>query len=229
MKCPSCESELVVIGQARLETICEHVCDPNGIPSMKNEYKCSNISCDTHLLNISWNKEGELYCGVYDSNIDICYIGDNDGPFGTISRRFNVELYKNGVKDKTELFEVFGYKFTIRHKYTADEDGNVLSKGYKLEIWRRDKEGRYYTSWTSGFMMIFYKIRRFNQDWKFLKDVMTDKTRIYEPSVYSRMIESVEGHYTSYDKRWWSLFSIWIMKNLFWYRRYKINRYKKLV
>jgi len=38
MKCPVCKTGLVIWKQLYLETIVEHVCNPNQIPSLKDAY-----------------------------------------------------------------------------------------------------------------------------------------------------------------------------------------------
>jgi len=92
MKCPSCKSELIVSGQARLETVCEHVSNPNGIPSLKDKYICSDIDCETHNYGVCWNSGGEKYSEYPDNSI---YADNNDAPFGSFQRKLNIEIYKD--------------------------------------------------------------------------------------------------------------------------------------
>lgn len=65
MKCPICKTELKVTGQARLETLIEHVEDPNGIPSMKNKYQCPNENCIANQDELVWDEYGEYYDGKH--------------------------------------------------------------------------------------------------------------------------------------------------------------------
>ena len=60
MRCPKCFHTLQVTGQARLETLLEHVSDPNGIPSMKDVYGCVNTKCEKHHSG-RWDEWGASY------------------------------------------------------------------------------------------------------------------------------------------------------------------------
>ncbi len=60
MKCPKCKHELEVTRQERLETLGEHVCDPNGTPSLKDLYQCVNIKCKCFRA-FGWNTWGFLW------------------------------------------------------------------------------------------------------------------------------------------------------------------------
>jgi len=61
MKCPVCKAELYIKEQLPLETLSEHVCDPDGIVSNKNAYSCSNVNCYSHSCDCVWNSDGEIY------------------------------------------------------------------------------------------------------------------------------------------------------------------------
>ena len=54
MFCPYCGSPLVKSGsQKRMETLSEHVSDPNGIPTLKDEYVCSAEGISNHQYLLS--------------------------------------------------------------------------------------------------------------------------------------------------------------------------------
>ena len=48
MKCPVCETELVAWKQLPLETLMEHVSDPNGEPCLKTAYRCPKTKCPSN-------------------------------------------------------------------------------------------------------------------------------------------------------------------------------------
>ena len=134
MKCPKCKSQLIVSGQARLETIEEHVSCVT--PSLKDKYVCSNKNCVTYQHNVCWNEFGETYGGykLFEDE-------ELSAPYGTLERRLEIEVYKKGLKKRTILpawLLLWFLKPVIEHEYKADEDGNVLSKSYKLSIWKSE-------------------------------------------------------------------------------------------
>ena len=58
MFCPYCGSPLIKTGsQKRMETLSEHVSDPNGIPSLKDEYICGAKGTFSHQYLVSGSDE----------------------------------------------------------------------------------------------------------------------------------------------------------------------------
>lgn len=60
MRCPFCFHKIVVTHQARLETLVEHVSDPNGEPSLKDAYQCVNLFCKM-WKSCAWDESGDFY------------------------------------------------------------------------------------------------------------------------------------------------------------------------
>ena len=59
MYCPYCGFRIdATTRQERLETLDEHVSDPNGTPSFKTVYKCFNCEASKYTM---WNYYGESY------------------------------------------------------------------------------------------------------------------------------------------------------------------------
>lgn len=138
MFCPCCNAPLEENGLEPLETTEEHVCDPNGEVSMKMSYRCSDESCLTRKASIIWNSMGERYGGHDFKKTN--FIGSNDGPFGSISRKLNVEIYKCGLRKKQHLFRIANIRFEREFDYRADENGKVLHKSWHINKWKcRDK------------------------------------------------------------------------------------------
>lgn len=158
MLCPACRTRLIVTGQARLETLSEHVCDPNGTPSMKDKYECPNVTCATQGQDC-WDEWGGHYCEDFRKKTK--FIEDNAGPFGSIERKINVEVYK---KDENfDLLKLGRFRFHLKYNYEANEDGQVLSRKRKVEMWVKDKDGIGEVLYISGLRMFFHRIGEFHR------------------------------------------------------------------
>jgi len=176
MKCPCCKSELIVTGQERIEDISEHVCDPNGTPSLKDVYTCSNGDCPTIGI-CQWIPSGELCTngGKYDEFKKIKFINSNTGPFGSYSRKSNVEIYKDGLKKKSKEITLFNrIQFFYEYNYTSNEDGDVLSTSKRLKMILRNGDLWVYGSFP--WETIYYIFNSFN---RCLKRYEKDKDNEY--------------------------------------------------
>ncbi len=168
MKCPICRGLLEVTGQERLETLDEHVCNPNGEISMKDVYQCVNKDCIAKHDGLVWNSEGDLYSYNVKGHKEYPFIDNNDGPFGSYMRKARVEIYK-----KDENFYLFkSKKFDIEVKwiYKSDDDGNILSKRPSFWMWKSDKRGIGKTSWDFPWSSFFYKLKTFKHQRRFSKN-----------------------------------------------------------
>ncbi len=157
MLCPICSKELVVTGQARLETIEEHVCAPNEEICLKDKYECINEACSAYN-RIMWGEDGDLYWkNGWSRKEYFNFIDGNEAAIGSFSRKANVEIYK---KDENFLLcTLFGNKIYVKYLYKSNEDGDILSRKWKFEIIK--KNGSYYIS---GFRMLMYSIRKFHKN-----------------------------------------------------------------
>jgi hypothetical protein len=140
MRCPCCNSYLIVTGQERLETLDEHIMCST--VSLKNKYECPDENCEVNTsLHICWNRDGECY---YEAWPEYWKTKDkNMAPFNSFQRRINVEIYKLGVKDKKRLSPAWCLWIwypVIEYVYKADDDGNVISKGWRMEFWKQEKD-----------------------------------------------------------------------------------------
>lgn len=165
MNCPCCRTKLVITGQQRLETTEEHVCDPNGTPCMKDAYECLKSDCPAFGQGM-WESGGEYFCKDY--KVKLPFIDDNSGPFGSFSRKLNVEIYKRD--ENFTICEVFGWKFKIVFNYLSNEDGDILKKRPKLEIWRKDAQLGGYILYTSGISMLRFRIKQFHKALRYHKE-----------------------------------------------------------
>lgn len=221
MLCPCCKAPLEESGLERLETIEEHVCDPNGIPSMKMGYRCSDATCLTRKHNVIWNEGGERYGGLSDNNElldEKSFIDGNDSPFGTLSRKLNVEIYKKGLPSRKELFIIGDIKFLLEFEYNADENGNVLRKRWRLSKWKRDRGG-----WISYEFPIVSFWRGVKDGWKGGMRMTMRRAELrekgYDISKFKMNgIDKINFQLPNWDKRWWRVWSVkmnrWMFKHL---------------
>jgi len=140
MKCPLCETELVVTGQREFETLIEHCSDPNMEEyPLRDVYQCTNVDCLCFVNDMFWNDYGETYFNSpvldqYKTMRDAC---PNLAPFGSYERQASVEIYKEGVRRYYKPMPiVFGRQLAILCEYEADMDGNILKRWYKLRFLR---------------------------------------------------------------------------------------------
>lgn len=164
LKCPFCMTLLVVAGQERLETLDEHIfqCEP----SLKDKYICPAQKCPTYRI-ICWNEDGEMYTDGegaernenYKKMKKIEFIDKNSGPFGSFQRKCNVEIYK---KDENYSFKIGKFKFEIVFCYQSDEDGRILKRRRRLDIWIKEKDGGY-VLYQSGIGMLKFRIKQFHK------------------------------------------------------------------
>lgn len=93
LRCSCCKSPLFINGQARLETLVEHVSDPNGPVSLKDQFACSNESCATRAANVVWNEDGEVYVrGDYALFREIPFRLGEPAAIGSWWRRYNLKV-----------------------------------------------------------------------------------------------------------------------------------------
>ena len=59
IKCPCCDSVLVVTHQERYQDLSEHVSNPNRQPSMKDGYQCPNTDCIANICDVAWIEDGD--------------------------------------------------------------------------------------------------------------------------------------------------------------------------
>jgi len=158
MLCPVCKTKLTCTGQAKLETLDEHIfCET---PSLKDKFECLNANCSTYN-HVYWNKMGEYYNSDNDYKKEFGFIGGNSAPLGTFQRQLNVEIEK---KDENyTLFETKKWRFRIVFKYKADRNGKVLKRWRKLEIWKRKCGEELWTLHIPGIKMLIYKIGEINR------------------------------------------------------------------
>lgn len=151
MLCPVCKEELIIIGRRRMETLDEHVSDPNQKTPYKNAYGCINDGCEAHD-KIFWSYNGELYSykGVYYKELkNMAFIDGNDAPFNTFQRSWNAK--KKHEENYKYVFEnLLGFiSLKVVPQCEADDYGNIVSEK-RVYYWYAKRDG-YRWSLGSGF------------------------------------------------------------------------------
>jgi hypothetical protein len=202
--CPVCKSEIIEGPRKRYQDLCEHVSDPNGEPSEKNTLICGNSYCKTHEYEIFWDSDGDIYTNSYHGSSTLNFIDDNNSPFGSRTRRANVEIYKKGLKDKTLLHPGLCLWFLrpyIEFNYTADNQGKVLKVKRSLKFLKKmDKTGSY--------CLAFYPVWR---TWRFLNRQFKTKLRN----------KNLELAFTKSINRDWPYRTFEFYTKVFYFRKYR--------
>lgn len=170
--CPICKSELLWGGQARYQTLTEHISNPNSDSPLRPFHYCDNAKCEANApeecksrivlveklkktnpdsIGIFWDEYGDLY-GWVGKNHNIPFIDNNMAPFGSISRQSHAELRRD---ENFYLFKVFGIRMHIEYSYKADTDGNIISRKARLRLWRKIDNG-YVLMYGWFHMLLFY-------------------------------------------------------------------------
>lgn len=200
MLCPVCKKLVVPWKEMRLETMDEHICNPNGEPSYKMAYRCSDEKCITNTFTIFWNDEGELYTDDFipfrDMNA-IPFINGNNAPFGTFQRKCNVEVYK---KDENKLLVTLplwfpnvlsGMEIWSKWYYKSNKNGDILRRRLSFEYITKK---RVYHQW--GIKMLQYSMKNILNDWKSLRNNPEDKFS------RDRLEQAVQRSWWP-DAEWW--------------------------
>ena len=204
MLCPLCKNELVSDPDEPFFTFEDAALSQ--IHSTK--HICINKYCELKQHKSFWNDYGEFFSGDLSFSKSRKLFPDNNyAAYNTISKRHEVEIYKNGLKKSLSLspWLTLGWlKPEIEYIYKGDEMGNVLKKSYKLKFLYRghDKKMGYTTYYTSGVSMLYRKIKRT------LKDIKNYKKNKNDFSKFSYSLLQV---YKWYDFR---------NSNLKWYEKF---------
>lgn len=176
MHCPVCRKELVVWKELRLETLGEHVGDPNGLVCKKPALHCPDGKCPSRLIGCMWdNIEGGLfYAGKYPSQEEkdaVPFIDGNTAPFGSFDRGWQAAK-KAEAKVNKQICQfpkwfpgiLSGMKIRTDWVYHADDQGKITSRHFGLH-WIT-QEGIIHM-W--GMRMLIFSLRTDIRNWKELR------------------------------------------------------------
>jgi hypothetical protein len=217
MKCPCCRTTLVPWKELRLETLDEHVCNPNGVPSLKWSYRCPSTTCKTNGLStdgvqgpiVFWNEGGELYASrkfPYDAMKSIPFIDNNDAPFGTFERRMKVEIYK---KDENKHLHTFtgilwkGWKVNSQYRYTSNENGDILSRKLGFEWISPDGCIKFGPPPFDGIHMMIFCLKRTFINWKQAREFRKTKKDEKIPDWFINQLKDSVKERGFRNPEWW--------------------------
>lgn len=183
MQCPVCRKTLVVWKNLRLETLGEHVCDPNGEIAEKPALRCPDENCATRKVGCIWdNVEGGLfYEGKFlttEEKDAVPFIDGISAPFGSFDRGW-ATAKKAEAKANKKLFTFPKWfpgvlsEMEVHTAWTfqADDQGKITSRHFGLNWLRLDIRGGYrariYHNW--GMSMLIYCIKSNYRLWKNLR------------------------------------------------------------
>ena len=231
MCCPFCGQPLVEHGKKRLQTLSEHVFDPNGTPSEKAAYYCDNPDCKLGKV-FMWN-------GGYDSGEafinDACFTRDADGKVqwtDWASEAYD-EAHKwyhsatNSISIACEMGESWQimlhpalllgfYRPYIEVTPKANQDATISGNHYKLCFLRKESptDSDYHILHIPGIHMLAFDIkqRKKKRSLGYLKDAMKTSTYTDDEKELGKFKEAVASVFsdTSFVPRWrWTKYDWW--------------------
>jgi hypothetical protein len=217
MLCPVCRKPLVRWQEMRLETLDEHVFNPNLLPSLKWAYQCLDEKCSTRTHGIFWNDMGDLYIQrgfnqpPMDYKEDCAFINGNNAPFGTFQRKANVEIYKKDENRKLFTFPTWfpgilsGMKVWSNWHYQSNENGDILRKRLSLNWITKDNV---YHTW--GMRMLCYSIRKDIVAWWELRK---DPTYYFWRNQLKGTIEQGKWRNAEWWRKWSAALATFLLKH----------------
>lgn len=172
--CPICKKSLIFGGRSHLETLDEHVCDPNGRTSKKDYYKCSDESCSGNKMK--WLDSGEGPYADWGLIKESKFIKNNSSPFNTFHRAMNASREKTLLRFGIKKFEIL---FQITPKANNDGIVNYWFSNFHFHLLINN------TYYTSGIHMLIFSLRQYSN--KFIR---------------KNQFENDYKSF-SWDKRWW--------------------------
>ncbi len=208
MFCPLCETELIVKGQEKLETLCDHVLEQT--PTLKDAYGCPNLNCELYHDNAIWGPDGDYYGGK-ELFKKYRFKQGLKSAIGSFSRRMDIESYRG---ENHNLLTIGKVIFYLKYDYKADDKGNIVQRIPKIEVHIRSKDGSAIL-YMSGIRMLLFCIREFKRE----------KER-YLRNEYNQLKDSYnEGVW--HDTRWWKILAAQYLKIRHPFLRYRYLKEKK--
>jgi hypothetical protein len=179
IKCPCCDSVLVVTHQERYQDLTEHCSQPNALPSMKDGYQCPNTECIASICDVTWIEDGDYFTGKRPEGITRKELTDAlEKKYGTSfavdSWNFHYELGKQAIKRKTWKINLHWYKFVFSPKekgwdYELEERHQPNMWKWKVEIWKKTDD-HYYTNVIPFWRMTAFNMKQFRNAYKNWKE-----------------------------------------------------------
>lgn len=242
MCCPFCGHPLVKRGSKRLETMSEHVFDPNGTPSEKPAYYCENEECrykDVFLWNGN-RSEFDVDAGEAFFNSDKA-VKEVNGERKVDDKYW--ELYKETSdwytaatntftfkqqREETDkiylhpIFALFLLRPYIEVYYEAKENGDIVGRKWRIHFLKKE-EGRedYNIYYISSLHMFFFSMRQRKHKMKWLTKPNTTESKYYANSV--KEVFGNEGYVprSRFKREDWYRSASWTLTKILNYRTYK--------
>ena len=160
LSCPVCSEEIVVTKHKRYESLCEHVSDPNGLPSIKPGYTCLNVSCIANQMDATWTEDGALYMvGTRDEYDTIKSLSSSGTYYAKRSWEEGYEKMIMKQKKFTIKFNFWFYLLVIEPQYrqTSIEQFNYTWELRKIKFswYKRNSDGSYIGVFTFWNLLFF--------------------------------------------------------------------------
>ena len=185
MYCPCCKGKLEITHQDHYQDLGEHVSNPNGVPSKKDGYQCSNKECVANQCDVSWIEDGDCFYGERPPHITYTDLRkalelNTGNSFAINSWNYYYQLGKDAVKKRTIRINFNWYKFNIVPKelgynYPIELEYQPSWWKWKLEIWK--KSGEYsYTNVIPFWRMVKYSVGEFKRHYRNWKEAGSART-----------------------------------------------------
>lgn len=179
LKCPCCNTTLVVTHQDHYQDLIEHVSNPNGQPSLKDGYQCKNEECIAHLCNVAWIEDGECFWvkipeSISYQDLSNALKANHGNSYAVNSWNWHRQMGLDAIKKKSFIINLHWYKFKFEPKekgwdYPIEVRHYPNLWKWKVEIWKREEYGSY-VSKSPFWRMAKYCIDKFNREYKLWKE-----------------------------------------------------------
>jgi hypothetical protein len=183
--CPCCETELKVTHRDRYQDLNEHVSNPNGEPSMKDGYQCTNEDCIANQCNVSWIEDGDCYLGKRPEEISYSILSfalkaKTGHSFAINSWNYHYQLGKDAIGKKTIKMDLYWYKINFIPKekgwdYPIEERHHPNMWKWSIEIWKKTSEHGY-TNVIPFWRMMRFSIGQFKMNYRNWKANGSDRS-----------------------------------------------------
>jgi len=189
--CPVCLSELKVTHQEHYQDLTEHVCNPNGKPSLKDGYQCVHSGCYANEVKLTWIEDGSVFytipAGIKYSEVHrqmdkLTVHGIEDA---VNSFNFFMNLGNKEIEKRKRRVELFNYVIDIEPKekgWNYPEDQRFMPKrfSWKFTYWKRSKEDRnHMTMVIPTWRMVKFCLKGFHTDYdQLLSDMKMNQYKL---------------------------------------------------
>jgi hypothetical protein len=231
LQCPICSSTLEITHQERYEDLSDHVCNPNGTPSLKDGYQCPNENCLAHQLHASWISDGGMYIdssklapGITwtEAHRTIEQLSQSGMYYALNSWEHHYNVGKAAIAARKKTFKLGNYKLKVEPRekgYNYPLELQYLPKkfSYRFEWWKKDGDG--YVNIMPTHRMVSYYLREFNVAYKNLMN--TDKPKVEDLKKCLGYIDCI--HYNYKDDRSFAKISAFLIKTIYPYKVHKVR------